>query len=303
MAIEIKFSILITTKNRLEELKLTLQKIAYLLERSDVECLIYDDASEDGTFAYIKTNYPNIIRYQNKKSKGLIHNRNFLLNTCKGDYAISLDDDAHFLTDDVLEEIENYFIQNPKSGVIAFRIFWGIKAPNILDCTEKAHIVNSFVGCGHVWNMQAWQEIPNYPEWFIFYGEEQFASYQLFKKGWEVHYNPYILIHHRVDINRRKQDNDYQIRTRRSLRSGWYLYFMFFPWKYIPRKLAYTFYVQVKNKTLKGDFKATFAILQAICDTGFNLPKLIKHSNRLSCIELNAFSILPDAKIYWKPEK
>jgi hypothetical protein len=36
--------------------------------------------------------------------------------------------------------------------------------------------VKSFVGCGHAWRMKAWHEIPNYPEWFEFYGEENYAS-------------------------------------------------------------------------------------------------------------------------------
>ena len=38
------FSILITTKNRLEDLKFTLQKINHLIQRKDVECIIYSDS-------------------------------------------------------------------------------------------------------------------------------------------------------------------------------------------------------------------------------------------------------------------
>jgi hypothetical protein len=29
-------------------------------------------------------------------------------------------------------------------------------------------VLQSFVGCGHVWRMDAWRTIENYPEWFIF---------------------------------------------------------------------------------------------------------------------------------------
>ena len=100
------FSILITTKNRLEDLKVTLQKIAHLLEREDVECMIYDDASTDATVAFLKENYPNIQLFTNTISKGLIHNRNYLLNNCKGSFAISLDDDSNFMTENSLEIID-----------------------------------------------------------------------------------------------------------------------------------------------------------------------------------------------------
>jgi glycosyltransferase involved in cell wall biosynthesis len=49
-----KFSILITTKDRLSDLQYTLIKIQNLLDRSDVECIMYDDGSIDGTSKYLK---------------------------------------------------------------------------------------------------------------------------------------------------------------------------------------------------------------------------------------------------------
>ena len=294
-----KYSILITTKNRLADLIYTLNKINSLLERTDVECIIYDDASSDGTYSYVKENFPKIILLRNEKSLGLIHNRNVLLNNCSGEYAISLDDDAHFITENPLEIIESYFRKNPVCGVLAFRIFWDTNNPTTTQTNEVAQRVKGFVGCGHAWRMAAWKAIPNYPEWFVFYGEEEFASYQLFKKGWEVHYNPQILVHHRVDLKSRKNDKDYTLRLRRSLRSGWYLYFLFYPLNQIPRRFSYTLWIQIKNKVFKGDIKAVCAILQALGDVVVNFPKLLKLSNRLSKSEFKEFCNLEETKIYW----
>lgn len=300
--VPVKFSILITTKNRLTDLIFTLNKINYLIERADVECILYDDASTDGTFDYIKKHFPKIIMFSNEITKGLIHNRNVLLNNCSGEYAISLDDDAHFESENVLEIIENHFKTNSKCGVIACRIFWGLKLPNTRISNEEIIRTKAFVGCGHIWNMQAWREIPNYPAWFVFYGEEEFAAFQLFKKGWEIHYLPQILVHHRVVVKARKQQSDYQIRLRRSLRSGWYLYFLFYPFLTIPKKVLYTLWIQIKTKMAKGDWIATMAIAQAVFDVIFNFPKLLKQSNRLTDKEYHAILKLPPAKIYWKPE-
>jgi glycosyltransferase involved in cell wall biosynthesis len=224
----IKFSILITTKNRLEDLKLTLQKIAHLLKREDVECVIYDDASTDGTYNYINENHPNIKLKSNSTSLGLIANRNWMLNNTTAQYAISLDDDSNFLTDNSLEIIENHFNTHENCGVIAFRIFWGKEELKSFHSNEIVERVNGFVGCGHVWNLKLWKTIPNYPEWYFFYGEEDFASLQLLKKGLEIHYVPQILVHHRVNVSSRKNDADYQVRKRRSLRSAWYNYFYIF---------------------------------------------------------------------------
>lgn len=298
-----KISLLITTKNRIADLRVTLEQLSPMLQNPQVECLIYDDASTDGTFDYVKENFPNISLFRNDKSKGLIHNRNFLLNHCSGVYALSLDDDAHFLSENVVEFIINYFESQPQCGVIACRIFWGKEPPISLTTKSKSQRVKGFVGCGHVWNLQAWRDIPNYPEWFIFYGEEEFASYQLFKKGWEVHYVPELLVHHRVDIKVRKNDSDYLQRQRRSFRSGWYLYLMFFPLKSIPKKMAYTLWMQIKNKFFKGDLKASCGVFIAILDVFLNLPKIVKARNRFSKEEFKRYNNLEPTKIYWIPLK
>lgn len=299
---KIKYSILITTKDRLDDLLYTISKIKHLIERDDTECIICDDGSADGTHETIKRDFPEIQLLRNESSRGLIYSRNRLLNLTSADYAISLDDDANFLTENVLEKIENHFVENPACGMLALRIFWGSELPPSTNTKTLPVRVSGFVGCGHVWRMEAWKNIPDYPDWFIFYGEEDFAAYQLLKHKWEIHYTPEILVHHRVDLLFRKKNADYQLRQRRALRAGWYLYFMFYPWKAIPRKLAYTFSMQIKNKVLKGDVKASLAIVQAIGDVIINLPRLLKQSNRLTDKELNDFSKLPKTKVYWKPD-
>lgn len=297
-----KISLLITTKNRIADLKITLQHLTPLLALETVECLVYDDASNDGTFDYLKAHFPNLILFRNEKSLGLIHNRNVLLNHCSGDFAISLDDDAHFLSENVVESITNYFENHPKCGVIACRIFWGKTAPISIATKELAQKVKGFVGCGHVWNMQAWRDIPNYPEWFVFYGEEEFASYQLFKKGWEVHYVPELLVQHRVEVKARKNDSDYSQRQRRSFRSGWYLYLLFYPWTIIPKKLAYTLWIQIKTKVFKRDGRATKGLVLALWDVFIHIPRLLKESNRFTSEEYQKYSNLEPTKIYWRPE-
>ncbi|MCG1036603.1 glycosyltransferase family 2 protein [Polaribacter sargassicola] len=299
----IKYSFVITTYNRLKDLKKTLKSLENILNRKDVELLICNDASSDGTKEFLNQYYSNSTLIHNKKSKSLIHNRNVLNNKVKGEYIISLDDDANFLSENVLEEIDKCFVENPKSGVQNLRIFWGKENPIKVTSTDNYELNKGFVGCGHVWRKTAWNSILNYPAWFVFYGEEEFASFQLFKKGWQVLYNPKVLVHHRVDIKSRKKQKDYRVRLRRSLRSGWYLYFLFYPINKIPKLFVYTLWVQIKKKTFKGDIKATIAITQALFDLVYNIPKLIRNANRLTPKEFKEYKKLPDTKLYWKPKK
>lgn len=295
------FTILITTKNRKADLAITLGKINYLLENNEVECIICDDGSTDGTAAFIAIHYPAIQFIKNSKSKGLIYSRNRLLSLVTSDYAISLDDDAHFLIENPLESVSTHFEKNPHCGVVALRIFWGLEAPKTTYSNEVSQRVQGFVGCAHVWRMKAWRTIPPYPEWFVFYGEENFASYQLFQKNWEIHYLPQVLVHHRVDVKARRNHADYTIRLRRSLRSGWYLFFLFFPLKTIPRKMAYSLWMQLKLKVFKGDFKALQAIVLALLDLVWNVPRILKNSNRLTMNEYETYNKLPESKLYWQP--
>ena len=151
--------------------------------------------------------------------------------------------------------------------------------------------------------MKAWREIPNYPEWFQFYGEENFASYQLFKTQWEVHYVPEILVQHRVDLKERAKDlKSFAFRYRRAIRADWYNYFLFLPLTKIPRLMAYSLWMQCKTKIFKGNFKVISPLFLAIADLFLAVPKLIKHRNALTSEEYTAYAKLNDAKIYWKPE-
>lgn len=297
------FSILISTKNRCNDLIFTLNKLQDLLIREDVECIVYDDGSDDGTFEYVQNNYPNILLQRNEVSKGYLYCRNRLLHQAKAIYAISLDDDAHFLTDNPLEKIQNYFESNSHCGLIAFRIFWGVTEPINTISFEFPERVQSFVGCAHVWRMQSWRNIPDYLEWFVFYGEEDFAAYQLFKKDLEVHYLPEIVVNHRVDLKLRKNSSDYYIRLRSSLRSGWFLFFLFYPKRIIPRKMLYSIWMQLQLKVFKGDVKVLQVIGLALFDLFLAIPKIIQNRNRLTKTELASFERLPAAKIYWQPEK
>ena len=297
------FSLLITTQNRQADLAITLGKIKLLLDRKDVVCIICDDGSTDGTAHFIQTQYPEIQLIQNNKSQGLIYSRNRLLSLVTTAFAISLDDDAHFLSENPLESIRNYFEEHPKCGLLGFRIFWGLEAPVAIVSSEKPERVKGYVGCAHVWSMKAWQSIPNYPAWFIFYGEEEFASFNLFKKNWEIHYLPEVLVHHRVDIKSRRRNADYTIRTRRALRAGWYLFFLFYPLKTIPKKMAYSLWMQFKLKVFRGDFKAFKAVVLALFDLIWNIPRIIKNSNRLTQKEYEEYNQLTETKLYWQPEK
>ncbi|MBS3993931.1 MAG: glycosyltransferase [Bacteroidetes bacterium] len=294
-----KFTLIIPTKNRLSELKYSLEKLSYLLNLEQVHVIICVDGSTDGTVEFLSEFYPSIELIVNENSRGIHYTRNMLMNNVKTPYIISIDDDAHFLTENILDLVENYFLENKTVGLLSFRAYWNKEEPKNVLSDDKPIRVKGFGAVGFAMQTQAWKSIPNFPEWFVFYGEEDFAAFHLFKSGWEIHYFPAVLVHHRVNLKARKREIDYRLRLRRSLRSGWYLYFLFYPWALIPRKLAYTLWIQIKLKVLKGDWRAGIAILQAIGDLFFNIHNLIKNRTPLSKVEFFKFQSLTREKLFW----
>jgi hypothetical protein len=71
----------------------------------------------------------------------------------------------------------------------------------------------------------------------------------------------------------------------------------------IPRKMAYSIWMQFKNKIFKGNFKIIGPLFLAIMDLIVVIPKLTKHRNGLSSEEYEKYLKLNEAKIYWEPEK
>lgn len=223
-----------------------------------------------------------------------------MLNRSKAEYAISLDDDAHFLVNNPLEQIAEYFENNAQCGVMAFRIMWSKTAPQKFETDEKPQRVKSFVGCGHAWRISAWNTIPDYPEWFGFYGEELFASFYLYMNNIEVHYIPQILILHRVDMKIRKSNADFKSRYYNLLKSDWYLYFIFIPLTAIPKKMAYSIWMQLK-KIVNGQPELIVPFCRSIISLVLLLPKLFTERKALSVTQYQGYHQLNPPKIYWKP--
>lgn len=67
--------------------------------------------------------------------------------------------------------------------------------------------------------------------------------------------------------------------------------------------MAYSLWMQIKLKVFQGDFKALQAILLALFDLIWNIPRIIRNSNRLTQKEYEDYQKLEETKLYWNPEK
>ncbi|SPF37282.1 Family 2 glycosyl transferase [Candidatus Sulfopaludibacter sp. SbA4] len=294
-------SLLITTRDRRADLLQTLAVMTPCLEPRH-EISVFVDGSDDGTAAVVAREFPSITVFEQHPGVGLIAARNRLLNATNAAFALSLDDDAEIVTAGFVPLILEYFASHPRCGVLAFPVFWGRKLPeNAAAGSEPIRRVKSFLGGGHVWRMEAWRSIPPYPEWFEMYGEEDFAAMELLRKGWEVHYFPQVLVHHRVEtgVGRRP---DWRFRYRRQLRSGLFLMFLFYPAAALPRHLASAWWAQIRKRLIQQrDWAAAPVLMRVLLDIVRNLPRLWKLRTGFTSEQWSEWCGLPPMVYYWTP--
>lgn len=293
----------IATQNRCAELRKTLEHLNAVVTADNVQIVVFNDGSVDDTFNYLNSLKGSVKVHHRSQPRGVLYARNYMMNESTADYVISLDDDAHFISKTPIKDICHYFDSQPLCAIMAFKIWWSKdhNAP-VAQEIDGNYPVQSFVGCGHAWRRSAWQTVPDYPEWFEFYGEEQFASLQLLKLGWQVHYTPQITVQHRVDLKERQKDVGAQrIRSVKHLKSGWFNYFLFFP---IDRAF-YLFFKSIGLQLLKPfKYKSLVplvVLVKALFQSLLAIRKLIIHRKPLSRKRYMHYLELPKTMIYWNP--
>ena len=298
------FSLVITSQNRKDDLLRTLAAMRPKLF-PEHEIVVFDNGSVDGTAAAVASEFPEVTLVAQSPGLAFTAARNRLMTLARGDYALSLDDDSEVVTADFARIVLDYFEEHPRCAVISFPVYWGKDLPACKPEGEQPRRVQSFVGCGHVWRMEAWRSIPEYPEWFEFYGEEAFASLSLLKRGWEVHYFPDVLVHHRVDLSKRSADRAQRIwRYRRHLRASIFVMLLFYPASALPRRLAYVVWTQIKLRLLNArEFAMVSSLFWVLCEV-MKTASLVRRTRQpMTKEEWTLWNRLAPGVIYWAPGK
>jgi glycosyltransferase involved in cell wall biosynthesis len=91
-----KFSVIIPTYNRKDKLKKAIESVK-AQTFSNYEIFVVDDASEDGTSAWVSKNYPDINLIALVENKGAAGARNEAIKQAQGEYIAFLDSDDQWL--------------------------------------------------------------------------------------------------------------------------------------------------------------------------------------------------------------
>jgi len=168
---ELSTSIVITTKNRREELERALRSA---FKQNASEILVIDDGSNDGTSDFVKHEFPSVTLVTHRESKGLVVRRNEGARIAKGEIIFSIDDDAEFSTDHIVNKSSKYFSDERVAAItlpfvdVKISSDWRQKAPT----ANEAWATGFFRGTAHAVRKCVFNNLGGYSEFLIHQGEE-----------------------------------------------------------------------------------------------------------------------------------
>jgi GT2 family glycosyltransferase len=193
--IESRVTITITTKNRPDDLKYTLGRLIEL-GLSSIPILIIDDGSDEPIpVDLLGSRFKSARLLRNESSRGLIVNRNSLVNLAKTDYVISLDDDSCFSDSPDLQSAIAYLDKNSNVAALEFNNL-DVKIGRSRVPVRSPHPVQSFTGCGHMLRRSTFIELDGYSEFFFHMCEERDYGMRLWKEGYQIHSFYSIFVDH-----------------------------------------------------------------------------------------------------------
>jgi GT2 family glycosyltransferase len=192
----VRFSVMITTKNRLENLRRTVDVLKKLRPQAQ-EILITADGCTDGTIAFVLSELPQAKLIVNEVSQGSVASRDGMMRETTGDLVLALDDDSYPERLDCLTCLAQLFAERPRLAVAHFPQRTDEYPDTLLRADfGPARLTRSFVNSGACFRRSIYLQLSGFePRFFHMYEEPDYAL-QCTAAGYEVYYTPIITIRH-----------------------------------------------------------------------------------------------------------
>jgi GT2 family glycosyltransferase len=189
-------SVMITTRNRLEDLKRALRVLSTLNPPPD-EIFITADGCTDGTTDFVESEFPNVKLVVNERSRGSVASRDRMMRAARGDLVLALDDDSYPEQVDSIARIMPMFEECHKLAVLHFPQRTD-EYPETLAQTDfgQERLTRTFPNSGAVLRRSTYLQLPGFePRFFHMYEEPDYAL-QCVAAGYDVLFSPVVTIRH-----------------------------------------------------------------------------------------------------------
>lgn len=205
----LKASIVITTRNRKEELRIALQSAV----RQTVvpEVIVIDDGSTEGTSEMVRTEFPQVRLIRHDESRGYVVRRNEGARLATGEVVFSIDDDAEFTSPHTVEQTLREF-DDLRIGAVAIPYVEPNKDNQILQRTPSpagTWVTDSYIGTAHAVRRNLFLKLGGYREVLVHQGEERDFCIRLLQAGRVVRLGRADVIHHYESPKRDRGRMDY----------------------------------------------------------------------------------------------
>lgn len=271
-----QISFLIVTRNRPEDLILTLNKLKKIIDFSIHEVLVFIDGCAKTEVIVHEFDWVNWTI--SEKMISASPSRNILYKKAKGSIFIGLDDDAHPISENFILSVEQEFTNNKNLGVIAFQEVRGQYASDekaLKDAKQKtSFFTNDFVGCGFAIKREVYNATNGFPVWMDIYGEESAVAFEVLDLNYQILFKYSIVVNHRIDREKRKRQGRNYYRFERQLKNTIKFYLIYYPKPVlrITKLLWHNF-----KKYAMTDFKNFMLFLKVCFSMLFQIFNILKY--------------------------
>jgi glycosyltransferase involved in cell wall biosynthesis len=208
-------AIVITTKNRRDELAVALESCA--AQTVAPQIVVIDDGSDDGTSDLVRSKYPAAKLDRVERSLGLIVQRNRGARLTDADIIISIDDDAALPSPHTVEQTLAEF-EDPRVGAVAIP-FVNVKQDDRVQQRAPegpgVFVTAAYRGTAHALRRELFLSLGGYREALFHQGEEGDYCIRMLNAGYVVALGRADPIHHfesprrdfrRMDLYGRRND-------------------------------------------------------------------------------------------------
>jgi len=192
-------SVIILTWKRLDDLLETIAEVKRGTYKN-IEIIVVDNASFDGTEEIIKKQYPEIRLFCLPENIG-IAGYNVGMKEAKGEYIVLLDSDS-FPEKDCIEKMVSCFEQTPDLGVAAFDVRnYEYRNKDIHPADHAGHLseiaATGYNGAGVGIRKECLRNAGYLYEPFFLYMNEQDHSLRILKSGYKIILFPGLIAYHK----------------------------------------------------------------------------------------------------------